>query len=643
VTPDDAMSSGRREPNESAEPPPRDPSANEPTHDYIPAPKNGNEHEPSDAELDELDRRLDSYVEAGERRKPIREWAGRVLNKRYQLNHFCVEGGQGFVFQGFDLTESTRIAIKIAKPDRITKSINDLKREADRTKRMGSDGIPGIVAYKSIEPDPEYGTVWMITEWLEGQTLDEMLRAAPGALRESIGWKWAFAITSKVLATLIPVHEKWNSAHLDIKPANIFLTIYDEVKLLDFGLAVNYDPNDGDSNLALGLGSPAYMAPEQFYRENGAYPEFDHARLGPLSDIYSLGATLYHMLVGTPPFMRDDGYFSYRDAHCSADRPDPRKCVPELELPEFCNDVVQRAMAKQPRDRYQSAAEFRQDLERYMETSTNDSSPQQESVEPPDKRSPAQRGSFTRARRVWLSISLSLTAVLLIALICALWPKTTTAPPRPVGKGDATTEPATFRGHVDVLVERMGADGKLRPVRLNTAGALPLQKSDKFRIEGRVDPPAYLYVIWVDPEHDVTPVYPWDATKGWGSRPATEERVGSVKLPRNAATPWYEAPAGKPGVATIVLIARQTPLDVPDEDLRRWFEELPELPLTAGGEQAAVWFDDYVEVQDPDRARTFKLVEKDDPFARWQGQLQKVLGGWAAFQTAVSFARTGGK
>jgi hypothetical protein len=146
----------------------------------------------------------------------------------------------------------------------------------------------------------------------------------------------------------------------------------------------------------------------------------------------------------------------------------------------------------------------------------------------------------------------------------------------------------------------------------------------------------------VDSEHDVTPVYPWDPEKGWGSRPVKEERVGRVSLPPNARD-RYTAPDAKAGVATIVLLAGRDALGVTDEELRKWFEGLPDLPLPAGGEQAAVWFDNYVEVSDPDRLRTFARVGSDDPFAGWQGQLQKVLGDKVVFQTAVSFARSGGK
>jgi hypothetical protein len=203
--------------------------------------------------------------------------------------------------------------------------------------------------------------------------------------------------------------------------------------------------------------------------------------------------------------------------------------------------------------------------------------------------------------------------------------------------GSSRAAPIRYRGRVDVLVER---DKRL--LKLNQPGALPLRHEDKFRIEGEINPPAYVYVVWVDPGHDVTPVSPWDAAKGWGSRPAKEDPTGSVSLPPNVGD-RYTAPDAKPGVATIVLLASPTPLDIPDPVLEEWFKGRHDLPLPPGGEQGAVWFDDYLEVQDPDRPRTFQVVGSDDSFARWQGQLQKVLGARVTFETAVSFARTGGK
>ena len=73
------------------------------------------------------------------------------------------------------------------------------------------------------------------------------------------------------------------------------------------------------------------------------------------------------------------------------------------------------------------------------------------------------------------------------------------------------------------------------------------------------------------------------------------------------------------------------------------FEGLPDLPLPAGGDNAAVWFDDYAEAKDPLRLRMFRTTGSDDIFARWQGLLQEKLGTGTTFETAVSFARTGRK
>ncbi len=193
-----------------------------------------------------------------------------------------------------------------------------------------------------------------------------------------------------------------------------------------------------------------------------------------------------------------------------------------------------------------------------------------------------------------------------------------------------------------MLVERV-VDPNKPPVllRLNDPRALPLRLEDKFRIEATVEPPAYLYVVWVDPCKDVTPVYPWNPKEGWGTRPDKVHPTGKVSLPPNAGE-RYRARDAKPGVATMVLLALPIPLDVSDDVVSGWFEALPDLPLPPGGERGVVWFDNYAAVtDDPGRPRAFEVVPTGDTFARWQGQLQKAVGERAAFQTAVSFARTG--
>jgi hypothetical protein len=335
------------------------------------------------------------------------------------------------------------------------------------------------------------------------------------------------------------------------------------------------------------------------------------------SDLFSLGATLYQCATGQPAFAGPTVSAVLR-AVTAHHPPPPHQINPSIPSP--LSDLILRLLAKDPSARPPSVQHLLHDLADLDEPPTV-----------PDRRPSA---SSARPRRLPVSCTITIQIAGAAAVLLA------------VGSilvlSHKSAQPRQYHGQVNVLVERAGQDGKIRLLRLSEAGALPLRKTDKFRIEGRVDPQAYVYVVWVDPGHDVTPVYPWDAKAGWGSRPAKEEPVGVVSLPPSAGN-RYTAPDAQPGVATIVLFARPEPLDVPDEEVRKWFEGLADLPLPAGGEQAAVWFDNYVEVRDPDRPRTFGEVGSDDAFARWQGQLQKVLGDKAAFQTAVSFARTGGK
>jgi hypothetical protein len=213
-------------------------------------------------------------------------------------------------------------------------------------------------------------------------------------------------------------------------------------------------------------------------------------------------------------------------------------------------------------------------------------------------------------------------------------------------KRDDGVKPVRYRGHVDVRAAR-AIEGREQLLRLNEYGALPLRQNDRFIIEAEIDPPAYLYVVWVDPDHDVTPVYPWNPTGGpqkldpWKTRPPQEQRVDRVTLPPNVEN-RYRAPAAKPGMATIVMFARAAPLDVPDAEVEKWFKDLPELALPAGGAGAVVWFENFRETDKPNWLRAgFVEGASTDAFTRWQAQLQKAMSEKGQFQTAVSFARTG--
>lgn len=248
--------------------------------------------------------------------------------------------------------------------------------------------------------------------------------------------------------------------------------------------------------------------------------------------------------------------------------------------------------------------------------------------------------SVRTGRRKWV-----VAALVVLALVGGLVTLRArdTAPEPATAAAVTAEEPATvrYRGQIVVNIKR-SIGGVKKYYSVNEAGVLPVRKDDQFYIECNVDPPAYVYLVWVDPDHDVTLVYPWNPEEKNPVRMHKESRTGDVRLPKEVDGA-FTAPEAKPGVATVVLFARPTPLDVPDEEVKKWFRDMPNLPLPRDGEGGVVWFENYRETRDPGFLRTFKVVGADDPFAEWQGQLQKVLGPNASFQKAVSFARTGHK
>ncbi|MBI1914270.1 MAG: serine/threonine protein kinase [Planctomycetes bacterium] len=514
----------------------------------------------------------------------------------YRVVREIGRGGMGVVLEAKDEELQRRVAIKVLARERA-------QDPAAKTRFMREARAAAAIDHENVvtihHVGEEGGVPFLVMPLLRGESLESRLKRA-GRLSPAE----VIRLGQEVAAGLAAAHVR-GLVHRDIKPGNIWLDAETgRAKILDFGLARAADGTEGLTAPGVIPGTPAFMAPELV----------DGQPADARSDLFSLGATLYRCATGRPAFAGPTLTAVLR-AVTAHDPVPPHQVNPAVPGP--LSDLIMRLLAKDPSARPPSAQHVLRDLA--------------DPGEPPTVPDWRPAVSSTRRRR-WAV----LTAAAALLAVIGGW-LITHLPRQGVESGPAPTDlprQVRYSGQVNVQVFREG-----QYLSLYKAGALPLRKTAEFRIEGRVDPPAYLYVVWVDPGHDVTPVYPWDATKGWGSRPAKEETVKDVSLPRKGR---YTAPDAKPGVATIVLFARSTPLAVPDEVVRKWFEGLPDLPLPAGGEQAAVWFDDYVEVvRDPDRPRTFGVVGSDDAFARWQGQLQKVLGDKAAFQTAVSFARTG--
>lgn len=551
----------------------------------------------------------------------------------YRVVREIGRGGMGVVLEVAHDVLKRPAAAKVLNPRllRQPKAIARFLREARAAAAVEHDHVVPI-----WHVGAEDGTPYIVMPLLKGDSLDRLVKRQ-GALPPSE----VVRIGREIAAGLDAAHRR-GLVHRDMKPANVWI---DEgsgrARVLDFGLARLEDGTDALSQTDAIQGTPAYMAPELL----------DGHTADARSDLFALGAILYECATGQRAFPGAT-VTAILKAVAAHDPAPPAALNPNV--PADLSALIMKLLAKDPAQRFANAAEV--GLALAAPTVTRQPS---HATDASIAHKPKARKARRRLRL--LSAVGGLLALILLGLSLrscsrptdvaqAPTPPTTTAPP-PADlfsageRGRADSASARYRGKVDVLVERE-RDGRTRLLRLDEPGALPLTADDKFRIEGEVDPPAYLYMVWVDPNHDVTPVYPWDpaAKRGWkGTRPAVEEMTGVVSLPPNKGERW-RAPKAKPGVATMVLFARPIPLDVPDDVLEQCFKSLPELPLPPGGDRSAVWFDDYAVVNtDPTRRGGFVLEKTNDPFARWQGQLQRSLGEKAIFETAVSFARTGGK
>jgi beta-lactam-binding protein with PASTA domain/tRNA A-37 threonylcarbamoyl transferase component Bud32 len=278
--------------------------------------------------------------------------SGRMLGDRYQVGEVIGRGGMAEVHEGRDLRLGRRVAIKILRPD-LAKDPTFQARFRREAQSAAALNHPNIVAvYDTGEDtltDPNGQDVvvpYIVMEYVDGMTLRQLLASGRRLLPER-----ALEITAGVLTALDYAH-RHGIVHRDIKPANVMLTRTGDVKVMDFGIAraVNEAGQTMTSASAV-MGTAQYLSPEQ------ARGEVVDAR----SDLYSTSVLLYELLVGKPPFTGESAV-SIAYQHVS-EMPTPPSQVDSGVSPEI-DAVVLGGLAKRADDRYQSATEFRADVER---------------------------------------------------------------------------------------------------------------------------------------------------------------------------------------------------------------------------------------------------------------------------------------
>ena len=273
----------------------------------------------------------------------------RLLGGRYELDGVVGRGGMAEVYRARDIRLDRIVAVKTLREDLARDQTFQarFRREAQSAASLNHPSIVAVYDTGEDTSDPAH-VPYIVMEYVDGRTLRELLREDRRLLPER-----ALEITDGVLRALDYSHRN-GIVHRDIKPGNVMLTRSAEVKVMDFGIArAVSDAQATMTQTAQVIGTAQYLSPEQARGE----------RVDARSDLYSTGCLLYELLTGRPPFTGDSpvaiAYQHVRENPIPPSRVNP-------EIPEWADSIVLKAMAKDPADRYQSAAEMRTDIQRAL-------------------------------------------------------------------------------------------------------------------------------------------------------------------------------------------------------------------------------------------------------------------------------------
>ncbi|MCY3022760.1 MAG: protein kinase [Planctomycetota bacterium] len=269
---------------------------------------------------------------------------GAWMLGQYKLLRKLGEGGMGTVYLAEDTIAGRQVALKLLAKKRAgdPEFLTRFRREAKAAGRLNHTNI--VSAYTVGE---EAGQQFIVMEYCDGESLDTILKR-----EHFLPWDRALEIVMQVAHGLEHAHTH-GLIHRDIKPANIVVTTEGVAKILDMGLSKNVGPGDQSFNTQTGtvLGTPHYISPEQASGDKD---------IDGRADIYSLGATFYHLLTGETPFQGPTGAVIMMK-HLSEQLQNPQDI--NEDIPDGVAQVVTRMMAKDANDRYRDCKELLEDLE----------------------------------------------------------------------------------------------------------------------------------------------------------------------------------------------------------------------------------------------------------------------------------------
>ncbi|MBN2144632.1 MAG: protein kinase [Candidatus Aureabacteria bacterium] len=261
----------------------------------------------------------------------------------YQLIREISRSGMGIVFEAWHPELKRKAAIKILPLGQSPSALERFKREAAILSRIRHSQIAQVYDFGKDD-----NCFYLVMQYIEGRTLEEKLDKKDFSIDEG------FLLIRKTAVILHDLHEQ-GVIHRDIKPSNIMITSHHEVVLLDFGISKCLDNDSFFRITQSSIGTPAYMPPE-FIDSKGDVCD-------RRSDIYSLGVTLYEIATGVLPF-DEPNYYSLAEKIRKADFETPRKKNPDLSKAK--ESLILKAMSYKRQNRYASAHEMAQDLDRVL-------------------------------------------------------------------------------------------------------------------------------------------------------------------------------------------------------------------------------------------------------------------------------------
>lgn len=259
--------------------------------------------------------------------------------RQFELQSKIASGGHGKVYRAFDTVLSRYVAIKLMRKELESDpvALESFYREARACASFNHTNIIHIYSYDELD-----GQRYLVMELADAGSLDSMIER-----QQRLGEYEVLQIGIKIASALNMVL-RHNLLHRDIKPGNILFNSENEPKLVDFGLARNVDAEPESTTVT--EGTPYYVAPEKIKREKET----------PLSDMYSLGCTLYHALTGHVPF-EAPSVEELVAAHVHTPPTPPNRVNPEIT--QATSDAIMKAMEKNPADRFLSYDEFQMAFE----------------------------------------------------------------------------------------------------------------------------------------------------------------------------------------------------------------------------------------------------------------------------------------